>query len=196
MLIQIARQLAALLLCLTLAVSGGEEGFLVGLRDQTEPDCWLCDVDGAALAPVPVGEDVTLGPLGPGRYQLRAGGALLGEFLLDRQAVILRAGGRLWTDGELLHLAPQPPGTLSVRCTLPGPGYYPLSLADSGGDWHTCVVNLAPDTAQDPGGGWVRWAEFPGLPPGTCVLYYASRQVALAEIAPGALTVAEIGIDG
>ena len=91
MLIQIARQLAALLLCLTLAVSGGEEGFLVGLRDQTEPDCWLCDVDGAALAPVPVGEDVTLGPLGPGRYQLRAGGALLGEFLLDRQAVILRA---------------------------------------------------------------------------------------------------------
>lgn len=136
---------------------------------------FVCDEMGSPLAEIipDADGDAVLGPFAPGRYAVCRGTEEVGAFQLLENAALSSAEGRLWTDGELLHLERFIAGTARLELTLAKPGYYTLELCDPNGrDWFRDLY-IADGTRPDREEGYVRMVEFRGLPAG---LYTAVRQ--------------------
>lgn len=165
-----------------------EMTYYVAFRDQTmAPDLMLTDCEGQTLDRIRPDRDrdAALGPLRPGRYQILDREETAGEFVLNENAAVMLTTGRLWTDGELLYLAPWTPGALLVRCELPGPGVYTLTLMGENGDERAAILEIGPEAAPDPGGGWSRCCQFEGLGPGYYELRRQGLVCATAELNAG-----------
>jgi len=168
-----------------------EDGrFFVSLR--ADPDAGaeallLCGADGEPLQTVApdADGDAELGPLRPGSYSLYDGETELGKFLLAENAAILRADGRLWTDGELLHLAAQPPGALSVRCELSQPGYYAFTLTFPDGPARSAVLSIPRGAKKELAEGYLRSLLFEGLHAGSWQLWEGGEVCASGLLAQG-----------
>lgn len=173
--------------------------YFVALR--VEPDAnpgalLLCGADGTPLSePAPDEDgDAALGPLRPGSYRLCDGQTELGSFLLADNAAILRADGRLWTDGELLHLAARQPAALTVRCELARPGYYSFTLTAADGAARNAILSIPEGTAQDACGCYLRHLLFEGLPPGRWQLTEGGAPCASGTLAAGETAQVELKI--
>ena len=168
-----------------------EDGrFCVAFRaepDAEAAELRLCDADGTPLSGIaPDAEgDAELGPLRPGSYRVYAGQTELGAFLLADNAAILRADGRLWTDGELLHLAAQPPGALSVRCELSQPGYYAFTLTFPDGPARSAVLSIPRGAKKELAEGYLRSLLFEGLHAGSWQLWEGGEVCASGLLAQG-----------
>ena len=128
--------------------------------------------------------DAALGPLRPGHYTLCLDGVAAGEFVLNENAAVMLTTGRLWTDGELLHLEPDTPGAILLKLALPGPGTYPVYLTGEDVS-RTAVAQIGADDAQDPGGGYTRCVQFEGLMAGCYTLTCRGEAIASLELARG-----------
>ena len=148
--------------------------YRAALRVEAAPDqpLYLCDLSGNVLAPAEPDADgeVTLGPIPPGRYVLAAGEERLGSFRLLDGAVLGEAGGRLWTDGETLHLTDYLPGQAEVSVTLPRAGLYRFRLVDDLGVSREADLFVPSNARPDRGRVWIRTLEFYGLPEGRYTL--------------------------
>ena len=158
---------------------------------------FLCDGTGSPLEEIPPNRDgdLTLGPLAPGRYGVCRGEMEIGAFRLYGNASLGEAGGRLWTDGELLHLERFVPGTASLGLTLDAPGYYSLRLCDQvGREWSRDLY--IPDSERpNRGQSYRRTVEFQGLPEGLYTLVYRSTPLGRVEVRAGETTEFEWTID-
>lgn len=139
--------------------------------------------------------DAELGPLAPGRYGLWQGQTRIGSFLLADNAALPEAQGRLWTDGELLHLERFVPGTARFTLRLPKPGYYGLLLWDRFGRRSARDLYLPENAEPDPEGGYLRVLEFPGLAPGLYTLARNGTVLAQVEVEAGQTALAELRIE-
>ena len=179
--------LGALPLCGAQTPRPAPERYYVALRAGDETgDLTLQNVDGATIeeiSPDPDG-DAALGPLRPGHYTLCLDGVAAGEFVLNENAAVMLTTGRLWTDGELLHLEPDTPGAILLKLALPGPGTYPVYLTGEDVS-RTAVAQIGADDAQDPGGGYTRCVQFEGLMAGCYTLTCRGEAIASLELARG-----------
>ena len=176
------------------------EGPVWQVAFRAEPDAdadalRLCTPDGVPLAQIEpdADGDAALGPLRPGSYSVYDGKTELGRFLLADNAAILRADGRLWTDGELLHLAGQSPAALTVRCEIARPGCYTFTLTGSNGSLRSAVVSIPEGTAPDACGCYLRHLLFEGLHPGVWWLLEGGAPCAAQTLAAG--ETAQIGVE-
>ena len=140
---------------------------------------FVCDLRGSPLcAAVPDAEgDAALGPLPPGRYALYAENERLGSFRLTEDAALDEAAGRLWTDGEILHLEAFRPGQAELSLTLPASGYYSLALVDDDGRRWTKDVFIPSDARPEQAGSYLRTLDFFGLPEGRYTLVWNRRPI-------------------
>lgn len=140
---------------------------------------FVCDLRGSPLcAAVPDAEgDAALGPLPPGRYALYAENERLGSFRLTEDAALDEAAGRLWTDGEMLHLEAFRPGQAELSLTLPASGYYSLALVDDDGRRWTKDVFIPSDARPEQAGSYLRTLDFFGLPEGRYTLVWNRRPI-------------------
>lgn len=134
----------------------------------------LCELDGTVIAPLApdADGDVALGPIAPGRYAIASGQERLGSFRMYDNAALGEAAGRLWTDGEVLHLADYLPGQAEVTVTLPAAGYYSFALVDDNGLRRTSDVFIPSSARPDEGRSFLRTLEFYGLPEGRYTLVH------------------------
>ena len=134
----------------------------------------LCELDGNEIAPLEpdADGDVALGPIAPGRYALVSGTERLGSFRMYDNAALGEAAGRLWTDGEVLHLADYLPGQAEVSVTLPAAGYYSFALVDDNGLRRTSDLFIPSAARPDEGRSFLRTLEFYGLPEGRYTLVH------------------------
>lgn len=168
------------------------EGPVWQVAFRAEPDAdagalRLCTPDGDLLAQIEPDRDgdAALGPLRPGSYSVYDGKTELGRFLLADNAAILRADGRLWTDGELLHLAAQPPGALSVRCELSQPGYYAFTLTFPDSPARSAVLSIPHGAKKELPEGYLRSLLFEGLHAGSWQLWEGGEVCASGLLAQG-----------
>ena len=174
----------------------GEPQYQVAFRVESDADALrLCTPDGVPLAQIEpdADGDAALGPLRPGSYSVYDGKTELGRFLLADNAAILRADGRLWTDGELLHLAGQSPAALTVRCEIARPGCYTFTLTGSDGTLRSAVVSISEGTAPDACGCYLRHLLFEGLHPGVWWLLEGGAPCAAQTLVAG--ETAQIGVE-
>lgn len=150
-------------------------------------DLALYGPEGSAPEPVSpdADGDAALGPLRPGRYSLRRAGILLGEFVLNENASVAIATGRLWTDGEILYLESFLPAEAELRLTLEDRGYYSISLMGEDGMSRSGAVFIPENASFDSGGVFLRILRFPGLPAGSYTVCYRGRPVAELEAGEG-----------
>lgn len=174
--------------------------FLVALR-VAEPApgerLYLCDEAGCPLEEIlPDREgDATLGPLAPGRYRITWGQTEIAAFRLLVNAALESAEGRLWTDGELLHLERGATGTVRLWVRLPRPGYYGLRLCDRYGRSWSRDLYLPEDAVPGPDGSFLRTVDFPGLSPGFYTACRGRTVLAQLELRAGETAEAEIRLE-
>ena len=134
----------------------------------------LCTLDGTVIASLEpdADGDVALGPITPGRYAISSGQEQLGSFRMYDNAALGEAGGRLWTDGEVLHLADYLPGQAEISVTLPAAGYYSFALVDDNGLRRTSDIFIPSSARPDEGRSFLRTLEFYGLPEGRYTLVH------------------------
>ncbi len=140
--------------------------------------------------------DASLGPLCAGRYSLRKDGVLLGEFVLNENASVAIASGRLWTDGELLYLEKDIPSEAELRLTLTARGYYSFLLESEEGVSRAGAVFIPDTAAWDPGGVFLRTLRFPGLPAGKYRVLCGGRTVAEIVTKRGEVSAVELRLGG
>lgn len=181
--------------------AGAEAGpFAVALR-VTEPilgeRLFLCDGSGSPLEELEPDEegDAVLGPLPPGRYGVCVGAEEIGSFRLLANAALDEAAGRLWTDGELLHLERFVPGTARLRLRLAEPGYYTLLLFDRDGRSWGRDLYIAEDARPEEAEGWLRSLDFRGLPPGLYTVVRRAAPLGQLEVRAGETAVLELRIE-
>ena len=172
-------------------------GFLLALH--TDPAAGWSDLtvsgpEGSVPDPVdPDGDgDAALGPLIPGRYTLRRAGKVLGEFVLNENASVAIATGRLWTDGEVLYLEDFLPTEAELRLILEDRGYYGFSLVGEDGMARGGSVFIPDDARYDEGEVFLRTLRFPGLPAGKYTVCSRGRPVAEIETREGEVTSVEL----
>lgn len=164
--------------------------FYAALRVEEggDPDrLFLCDGAGNPLAPVEPDEagDAVLGPLYPGEYLLCRGLTEAGAFTLLDNAALTGTRGLVWTDGELLHLAPYEAGTAVLVLELPAPGYYSLGLVDRNGLRRSRDLFIPDSALPDRGRAYLRTLPVPGLPPGVYTLVYRGDPLGQFTLAGG-----------
>lgn len=181
--------------------TGAEAGpFAVALR-VTEPilgeRLFLCDGSGSPLEELEPDEegDAVLGPLPPGRYGVCVGAEEIGSFRLLANAALDEAAGRLWTDGELLHLERFVPGTARLRLRLAEPGYYTLLLFDRDGRSWGRDLYIPDDARPEEAEGWLRTLDFRGLPPGLYTVVRRGAPLGQLEVRAGETAVLELRIE-
>lgn len=181
--------------------AGAEAGpFAVALR-VTEPilgeRLFLCDGSGSPLEELEPDEegDAVLGPLPPGRYGVCVGAEEIGSFRLLANAALDEAAGRLWTDGELLHLERFVPGTARLRLRLAEPGYYTLLLFDRDGRSWGRDLYIAEDARPEEAELWLRSLDFRGLPPGLYTVVRRTAPLGQLEVRAGETAVLELRIE-
>lgn len=167
---------------------------------QTEPQrrtIQLCDAQGGLCAEVrtDAAGNAALGPIPPGRYLLRAGAEALGSFRLLDNAALTEADGRLWTDGELLHLETFRPGQADFRLRLPRPGYYSFALVDDFGRRWTQDLFLPADAEPDADGVYSRLLSFRGLRAGRYTFVYARDPLLQVRVCAGATILTAVKIE-
>lgn len=179
----------------------GEAGAGLLLALHTDPaldwdDLTVSGPEGSAPAPVNPDRDgdAALGPLLPGCYSLQEQGRPLGEFVLNENASVAIATGRLWTDGEVLYLEDFIPSEAELRLTLTERGYYSFSLVGEDGLSRCAALFLPENESYDPGGVFLRTLRFPGLPAGHYTLCSRGRAVAELDTRPGEVTAVELQI--
>lgn len=151
---------------------------------------FLCDRLGNPLSPVTPDESgaADLGPLRPGCYTVCAGSQVLGAFQLADNAAVPQATGRLWTDGEILHLEKYCPGQAEVLLTLKGPGYYSFRLVDDNGRLWIQDLFIPASALPDQGTDYLRTVCFPGLPEGRYTLVHRNYPLLQFRVSPGTVT--------
>ena len=158
---------------------------------------FVCDGLGCPLEEIlpDADGDALLGPLPPGRYGVRRGETEIGSFRLADNASLPEADGRLWTDGELLHLERYVPGTARFTLRLPAPGYYSFLLWDRCGRRRSRDIFLPENAVPDPEGGFVRVLEFGGLAEGLYTLARDGTVLVQLEVRAGETAEASLGIE-
>lgn len=148
---------------------------------------FLCDGTGSPLEEIPPNRDgdLSLGPLAPGRYGVFRGETEIGAFRLYGNAALGEAEGRLWTDGELLHLERFLSGTAGLDLTLDAPGYYSFRLCDQAGREWTRDLYIPDSERPNQGQAYRRTVEFQGLPEGLYTLVYRNTPLGRVEVRAG-----------
>lgn len=185
----------------TPAETGSDAGpFRFSLRiTEPVPDekLFVCDGLGCPLEEIrpDADGDALLGPLPPGRYGVWHGQTQIGSFRLADNASVPEAEGRLWTDGELLHLERFIPGTVRFTLRLPKPGYYGFLLWDRCGRRRSGDLFLPDNAVPDPTGAFVRSLRFGGLAPGLYTLARDGTVLAQIEVRAAETAEAELIIE-
>ena len=147
----------------------------------------LCDLSGSPLSVVEPDEDgdAALGPVAPGRYCLTLGSERIGSFRVLENAAITETAGRLWTDGELLHLERFRPGQAELTLTVLEPGYESIQLVDDlGRAWNRdFFIPEREHRGQD--GVYTRVLLFQGLPEGRYTLVRDRRPLEQFQVLAG-----------
>lgn len=181
--------------------SPGEAGpYLVALRaEDPEPGerLYLCDAAGCPLEEILPDRDgdAALGPLAPGSYQVCREQTQVGAFRLQDNAALTGAEGRLWTDGELLHLERGLTGAARLWVSLPAPGYYALRLCDRNGRSWSRDLYIPADAVPGTEGRFLRAVDFAGLPPGPYTVCRLRTVLGQLEVRAGEAAELELRID-
>ena len=158
---------------------------------------FVCDGMGSPLAGIEpdANGDMALGPLAPGRYAVCRGDETVGAFCLLENAALSDAEGRLWTDGELLHVERFVSGTARLELTLTKSGYFTLMLCDRNGrEWYRDLY-IADGTRADREEGYFRMVEFRGLPAGLYTIVRLNTPLGQVEVLPGETVSLELTIE-
>lgn len=148
---------------------------------------WLCDLSGRPIAEVEADADgdAALGPVTPGRYCLTLDSERIGSFRVLENAAITETAGRLWSDGELLHLERFRPGQAEITLTLTEPGYESILLVDDLGRRWTRDFFIPEQEGRGADGSYTRVLRFQGLPEGRYTLVHDRRPLQQFQVLAG-----------
>ena len=129
--------------------------------------------------------DAALGPVTPGRYCLTLDSERIGSFRVLENAAITETAGRLWSDGELLHLERFRPGQAEITLTLTEPGYESILLVDDLGRRWTRDFFIPEQEGRGADGSYTRVLRFQGLPEGRYTLVHDRRPLQQFQVLAG-----------
>lgn len=164
-------------------------GCYAALRLETpiRGQLWLCDLSGSPISEVEADADgdAALGPVTPGRYCLTLDSERIGSFRVLENAAITETAGRLWSDGEVLHLERFRPGQAEITLTLTEPGYESIQLVDDLGRRWTRDFFIPEQESRGADGTYVRVLRFQGLPEGRYTLVHDRRPLQQFQVLAG-----------